>query len=194
MAIIREAYSRYLEACKLLNVETDLASTVRDQLPKLLPYQVGQYGQLQEWQYDFEDEDVEHRHISHLYGFHPGNQINRSTTPELAAAVKRVMERRGDQATGWSLGWKVNVWARLLEGDHALQLITNLLSLLRENDNRYQQGRTYPNLLMPLRRFRSTEISERPPVSPKCWCKATPEVSTCYRPCPTPGVPVACRD
>ncbi len=91
IAIIRESYSRYLEACKLLNIETTLADTVQSQLARLLPYQVGKYGQLQEWQYDFEDGDQEHRHISHLYGFHPGNQINLQSTPDLTSAVMRTM-------------------------------------------------------------------------------------------------------
>ncbi|HEX9956182.1 MAG TPA: glycoside hydrolase family 95 protein, partial [Fibrella sp.] len=108
--------------------------------------QIGKYGQLQEWQVDFEDGDVQHRHFSHLYAIHPSNQINRRTTPELAAAAKRVMERRGDLATGWSMGWKVNVWARLLDGDHALKLITNLFKLVRTNSTSMQGGGTYPNL------------------------------------------------
>lgn len=146
MAIIRESFSRYLEACAILDIEGEFVEKIRGQIDRLLPYQIGKYGQLQEWQFDFEDRDPQHRHISHLYGFHPGNQITFGKTPELTASVKRVMERRGDKATGWSMGWKINVWARLHDGNHALKLITNLLSLVRENDTRYAGGGTYPNL------------------------------------------------
>ncbi|MGK7393767.1 MAG: glycosyl hydrolase family 95 catalytic domain-containing protein [Candidatus Cyclobacteriaceae bacterium M3_2C_046] len=146
MAIIRESFARYLEACQILNIEDELQKKISGQLAKLLPYQLGKYGQLQEWQFDFEDADPQHRHISHLYGFHPGNQIDFQEDPELVAGVEKVMQRRGDKATGWSMGWKINVWARLRNGNHALKLITNLLSLVRENDTKYSGGGIYPNL------------------------------------------------
>lgn len=146
MAIIRESFSRYLEACKLLGIDDALTAGVRQNLGQLLPYQIGKYGQLQEWQDDFEDADVQHRHFSHLYAMHPSNQINLQSTPELAAAAKRVMERRGNGATGWSMGWKVNVWARLHDGDHALKLITNLFKLIRTDSTHMSGGGTYPNL------------------------------------------------
>lgn len=146
MAIIRESFSRYLEACEALGIKDELADNVKVKLDKLLPYQIGKYGQLQEWQFDFEDADPQHRHISHLYGFHPGNQIHYKNSPELVSGVKRVMERRGDKATGWSMGWKVNVWARLRDGNHALKLITNLFSLVSEDDKNSSGGGLYPNL------------------------------------------------
>ncbi|WP_298351450.1 glycoside hydrolase family 95 protein [Runella sp.] len=146
MAIIRESFARYSEACKILGIDNELTKAVRQNLPQLLPYQIGKYGQLQEWQEDFEDGEAQHRHFSHLYAIHPSNQINVQTTPELASAVARVMERRGDLATGWSMGWKVNVWARLHDGDYALQLITNLFKLLKTYSTHMQGGGTYPNL------------------------------------------------
>ncbi|MFN8345352.1 MAG: glycoside hydrolase family 95 protein [Spirosomataceae bacterium] len=146
MAIIREAFARYSEACTLLSIDDELTQEVRKNLPRLLPYQIGKYGQLQEWQEDFEDGEIQHRHFSHLYAIHPGNQINRQTTPELAAAVAQTMERRGDMATGWSMGWKVNVWARLQDGDRALKLMTNLFKLLKTHTAHMQGGGTYPNL------------------------------------------------
>jgi alpha-L-fucosidase 2 len=146
MAIVREALSRYIEMCKTLGIEDELSKNIKQQLPQLLPYQVGKYGQLQEWKEDFEDADPKHRHFSHLYAIHPGNQINNFTTPELAAASKRVMERRGDLATGWSMGWKVNVWARLLDGDHALKLLNNLFKIVRTQETNTTGGGTYPNL------------------------------------------------
>ncbi len=146
MAIVREAYTRYLEACKLLDIDDPFTENIRLHLTKLLPYQIGKYGQLQEWQEDFEDGEKEHRHVSHLYAIHPSNQINHQTTPELVSAVKKSMERRGDAATGWSMGWKVNIWARLLDGDHALKLLTNLFKLVRETGTNMRGGGTYPNL------------------------------------------------
>ena len=146
MAIVREAFARYLEAAQLLQIKDPMVDSVRQQLNQLLPYQIGKYGQLQEWSEDFEDGDVQHRHISHLYAIHPSNQITQQSSPELMAAVQRVMERRGDFATGWSMGWKVNIWARLFDGDHALKLITNLFKLVRTNVTTMQGGGTYPNL------------------------------------------------
>ncbi|WP_273212422.1 glycoside hydrolase family 95 protein [Runella zeae] len=146
MAIIRESFERYLEATKILNIQDPLALEIADKLKRLLPYQIGKYGHLQEWSADFEDSEKEHRHISHLYAFYPSNQINPITTPELAAAVSRTMERRGDKATGWSMGWKLNVQARLYNGDKAYTLLSNLLTLIKENDRQNFNGSTYPNL------------------------------------------------
>jgi alpha-L-fucosidase 2 len=147
MAIIRESFERYLEAAQKLHIEDPLVAEINTKLGKLLPYQIGKYGQLQEWQFDFEDSDKEHRHLSHLYGFHPGNQINAKSSPELTAAVKRTMERRGDGGVGWAMGWKININARLLDGEKAHLMLTNLLNLVRENDPRYKGGGSYPNML-----------------------------------------------
>ncbi len=127
MALARELFSRCIEASEQLGVDTGFRSELQAVLPKLLPYQTGRFGQLQEWQHDFEEAEPLHRHISHLYGFHPGNQISPWHTPELFAAVRRTLERRGDPSTGWSMGWKINCWARQKDGDHTLQLIRTLL-------------------------------------------------------------------
>ncbi|WP_148289317.1 glycoside hydrolase family 95 protein [Fibrella aestuarina] len=147
MAIIRESFTRFIEASdKLGTSEQPLYDEIKAKLAKLLPYQIGKYGQLQEWQFDFEDGEKEHRHISHLYGFHPSNQINPYTTPELTAAVATSMERRGDKATGWSMGWKINVYARLQDGDKAHKLLTNLVHLVQEDGTKMVGGGLYPNL------------------------------------------------
>ncbi len=146
MAIIRESFSRYVEAAKILHLEDDFSEKVNQSLNQLLPYQIGKFGQLQEWQEDFEDADIKHRHFSHLYAFHPSNQINLIKNPELTSAVRRVMERRGDEATGWSMGWKVNIWARLNDGDHALKLLSNLIKTSGNDSNHMGGGGTYPNL------------------------------------------------
>ena len=124
--------------------EQRLAAAVA-QLP---PMQVGQYGQLQEWQQDADDPNDEHRHISHLYGLYPSNQISPYRHPELFAAAATTLQQRGDMATGWSLGWKINFWARMLDGDHAFRIISNMLHLLPDDSQagQFPNGRTYPNL------------------------------------------------
>lgn len=147
MAIIRESFERYLEVLNILNMkDTGLKAEISEKLAKLLPYQIGKYAQLQEWQFDFEDQDVHHRHISHLYGFHPGNQITPTVSPELTQAVKKVLIRRGDQATGWSMGWKVNMWARLYDGNKALEIMSKLINLVKENDPDFRGSGSYPNM------------------------------------------------
>lgn len=96
-------------------------------MDNLVPYQVGRYGQLMEWSVDIDDPKDEHRHVNHLFGLHPGHTVSPVTTPELAQAAKVVLEHRGDGATGWSMGWKLNQWARLQDGNHAYKLFGNLL-------------------------------------------------------------------
>ena len=135
-AIVRELFGRTALAADRLDLDAALADTLRAALERLAPYRVGRHGQLQEWQEDFDERDPQHRHLSHLYGFHPGHQIAARTSPELFRAVRRTLERRGDEATGWSMGWKINFWARMEDGDRAHRLLTNLLS----------PDRTYPNL------------------------------------------------
>ena len=116
---------------------------LRDMVDKLPPMQIGKHSQLQEWLEDVDDPNNEHRHVSHLYGLYPGNQISPYTTPDLFEAAKQSLIYRGDQATGWSIGWKVNLWARLLDGDHAYKIIQNMLTLAVPGKH---DGRTYPNL------------------------------------------------
>jgi alpha-L-fucosidase 2 len=117
-------------------------------LAQLPPMQIGRYGQLQEWLIDADDPKDEHRHISHLYGLYPSNQISPYRNPELFAAAATTLAQRGDMATGWSLGWKINFWARMLDGNHAMKILSNMLSLLPEDGLKrmYPNGRTYPNL------------------------------------------------
>ena len=110
--------------------------------------QIGRYGQLQEWIIDGDDPNDQHRHISHLYGLYPSNQISPYSHPELFAAASNTLNQRGDMATGWSLGWKTNFWARMLDGNHAFTIIKNMLHLLPDDRaaRQYPDGRTYPNL------------------------------------------------
>ncbi len=140
MSIIRDLFLNVIEASKVLSADVSFRNTLIQTKAKLYPFHIGNKGQLQEWYKDYEDVDPHHRHSSHLYGLYPGNQISPINTPELAAAAKRSLEIRGDEGTGWSLAWKVNLWARLLDGDHAYKLYKNLLRLTSEKGTNYGEG------------------------------------------------------
>ncbi len=146
LAIVRELFSRTVEAAELLGRDPDLAAELRGQLARLAPYRIGARGQLQEWREDYREAEPQHRHVSHLYALHPGNQINPDHTPELFRAAARTLELRGDEATGWSMGWKINLWARLLDGDHAYAIVRNLFRLVGGPGAGGRGGGLYPNL------------------------------------------------
>jgi alpha-L-fucosidase 2 len=146
MAIIKETFTRTIEASEKLGVDDELRAELKTKLAKLLPYRIGKKGQLQEWEFDFEEPEPKHRHLAHLYGFHPGDQITKEKTPELFEAVRKTLELRGDAATGWSMGWKINFWARMFDGDHALKIIKNFFSYVEEGSTQYSGGGLYPNL------------------------------------------------
>jgi alpha-L-fucosidase 2 len=128
LALIRDLFANTIEAGQILATDTEFTATLKGALAKLLPYQVGANGRLQEWQEDFADAEPTHRHVSHLIALHPGSQIAVRGTPELAAAARRTLELRGDGGTGWSKAWKVNFWARLEDGDHAYKMLSELIS------------------------------------------------------------------
>ena len=136
-------------ACVLgLPPDSSILQSFNSSILKLPPMQIGRYGQLQEWMQDGDDPKDEHRHISHLYGLYPSNQISPYSHPELFTAAANTLNQRGDMATGWSLGWKTNFWARMLDGNHAFQIIKNMLKILPDDSKarEYPEGRTYPNL------------------------------------------------
>ena len=143
-----DVLSQTLMAAEVLGKDPAQRSLLRTQLKKLPPMQIGRYGQLQEWLIDADDPKDQHRHISHLYGLYPSNQISPYTHPDLFVAAANTLNQRGDMATGWSLGWKTNFWARMLDGNHAFQIIKNMLHLLPDDSKAkdYPEGRTYPNL------------------------------------------------
>jgi alpha-L-fucosidase 2 len=134
MSIIRDHFTNCIDALNALGIEPEFKKKLEDTRARLYPFKIGQYGQLQEWYLDWDDPNEHHRHVSHLFGLHPGRQISPLTTPELTAAVKRTLELRGDEGTGWSLAWKINFWARLHDGDHAYGLLRHLLRMAGEHD------------------------------------------------------------
>ncbi|MDD4451581.1 MAG: glycoside hydrolase family 95 protein [Proteiniphilum sp.] len=147
--IIHELFSNTLSAAGILGIEDETTSQISETLPKLPPMQISPKGYLMEWLEDYEEADPQHRHVSHLYGLHPSNQISPYTTPELAAAARVTLERRGDGGTGWSRAWKVNFWARLHDGNRAYKLLKSLMEpALPMNTTKYdgQGSGTYPNL------------------------------------------------
>lgn len=148
--IVRDVFTSVIRASEILDVDGSYRDSLSVAMSKLPPMKVGRFGQLQEWMQDADDPDDKHRHVSHLYGLYPSNQINAFDTPELFNASKVTLEQRGDMATGWSLGWKINFWARLLDGNHAFKIISDMLTLLPADAPMWgpgrSDGRTYPNL------------------------------------------------
>ena len=126
-AVVREILLNAIDASKALGVDAKARKEWQHVLEHLAPYQTGRYGQLMEWSTDIDDPKDEHRHVNHLFGLHPGHTISPITTPELAEASRIVLNHRGDGATGWSMGWKLNQWARLQDGNRAYTLFGNLL-------------------------------------------------------------------
>ena len=144
--IIRELFSNTIEASEILGVDAEFRNKLRNLHARVAPNQIGRHGQLQEWLEDKDDPENKHRHVSHLWGLHPGNEITEEETPELFEAAKRSLEMRGDEGTGWSMGWKVNLWARLKDGNRAFRLINNLVRLTGSSKTEYSGGGLYPNL------------------------------------------------
>ena len=148
--IVFDVLSATASAARVLGLPPDssILQSFNSSILKLPPMQIGRYGQLQEWMQDGDNPKDEHRHISHLYGLYPSNQISPYSHPELFTAAANTLNQRGDMATGWSLGWKTNFWARMLDGNHAFQIIKNMLKILPDDSKarEYPEGRTYPNL------------------------------------------------
>ncbi|UGU15766.1 glycoside hydrolase family 95 protein [Sinomicrobium kalidii] len=142
--LVFDLFTHVAEAAGILSQDKGFIAELETAKEKLAPMQVGQYGQLQEWMNDWDDPEDKHRHVSHLYGLFPGNQISPFRNPELFDAAKTSLLFRGDKSTGWSMGWKVCLWARLLDGDHAYKLLQDQLSLVITNKD---GGGTYPNML-----------------------------------------------
>lgn len=143
--LVFDLFNITIKSAEILKTDNEFIAKVNAALKRLPPMQIGKWGQLQEWMQDWDNPQDNHRHVSHLYGLFPSNQISPYHTPELFSAAKTSLIARGDESTGWSMGWKVNLWARLLDGDHAYKLITYQLTPSIQSDGT-QRGGTYPNL------------------------------------------------
>ncbi len=146
MSIVKELFANTIDALNTLKIDDEFKAVLEEKLERLLPFKVGSRGELLEWYKELKEHEPNHRHKSHLYGLHPGQLITPDETPDLAKACIRSLELRGDNGTGWSLGWKINMWARLWDGDHALKLLDMQLSPVPSKGVRYRGGGTYPNL------------------------------------------------
>ncbi|SFE43936.1 alpha-L-fucosidase 2 [Pedobacter antarcticus] len=144
--LVFDLFTNTIRAAEALNTDVVLIDKLKKMRMRLPPMQVGQYGQLQEWIQDLDNPNDKHRHVSHLFGLYPAGQISPYHTPQLFEAAKNSMIQRGDVSTGWSMGWKVNLWARLQDGNHAYKLITNQLTPAGVNQGENSGGGTYPNL------------------------------------------------
>jgi len=150
LAMIRECFDKTIKASKVLNIDADFRGKLEETLVKLHPYQIGKKGNLQEWYFDWEDKDPKHRHQSQLFGLFPGDHITPSKTPDLAEASRKTLEIKGDETTGWSKGWRINLWARLWDGNRAYKMFRELLRYVdpdkKKTDKPRRGGGTYPNL------------------------------------------------
>jgi len=146
MSIIRDLFNNCIAAAKELKIDSEFRAELEEKLPRLLPFQVGQYGQLQEWYKDWDDPDEHHRHVSHMYGLYPAEQITPHSTPELAAAAGKSLEIRGLGDVAWSKAWQLNLWARLLDRERAYE---RLASLIGENLNPNLFAQCYARRSLP---------------------------------------------
>jgi alpha-L-fucosidase 2 len=140
MTLIWDLFTNLIEASTILDIDADYRQLLLEKRARLYPLQIGRKGNLQEWYLDFEDCYPDHRHISHLICLFPGRQVSPLTTPAYAGACRRSLELRGDDGTGWALSWKINTWARLLDGDHAYRLLRNLLRVTGNGSTNYSNG------------------------------------------------------
>lgn len=145
--IVRELFTNTIEAATLLGVDSSFVCQLSEKRARLMPTTIGRDGRIMEWLEPYREAEPTHRHVSHLYGLYPGNEISMELTPDLARAARKTLEARGDKSTGWSMAWKINFWARLRDGDHAYKLLGDLLTPCVQEDGKVLNiGGTFPNL------------------------------------------------
>ena len=144
--IIKSLFKICIETCAITRKDQRFADSLKMILPKIAPYKIGRFGQLQEWVADLDDPANKHRHVSHLWGVYPGKEITWQDTPDLMNAAKQSLIARGDEGTGWSLAWKINFWARFRDGDHAWNMVQMLLRPTEQKGTKMSGGGSYPNL------------------------------------------------
>lgn len=146
MVLIRDLFSKVIVASKALGIDAGYAQHLHDRASRLRGYRIGEGGELMEFIEAYKETDPHHRHLSHLIGAYPGDEITPQATPDLAQAVAKSLQRRGDDSTGWSMAWKMNLWARLRDGDHALRMFDYLLRIVGTDETAFKGGGIYPNL------------------------------------------------
>jgi alpha-L-fucosidase 2 len=145
--IIRALFRSCIDASEVLGTDQVFAGKLKEMLPRIAPNQIGKHGQLQEWMEDRDDPTNKHRHVSHLWAVYPGNEINWQQTPDLMKAARQSLIYRGDEGTGWSLAWKINFWARFLDGNHAYEMVKLLFRPVQIDNVVYTGGGgSYTNL------------------------------------------------
>lgn len=148
--LVHDLFTKTIKAAEILELDNGFVQDLKALLKRLPPMQIGQHGQLQEWMEDWDSPKDQHRHVSHLYGVYPSNLISPYRTPDLFGAARTSLLHRGDPSTGWSMGWKINLWARFLDGNHAYKLLTDQIKLIEPKDQKtggYNEiGGTYPNM------------------------------------------------
>lgn len=172
--IIRDLFSNVIQASEILGTDKSLRDTLKEKYARIAPDQIGKYGQLQEWLEDKDDPKDNHRHVSHLWGVYPGSEITWDENPALMKAARQSLIYRGDAARGWSLGWKINLWARFKDGDHAFRLLQMLLSPASKGG-----AGSYPNLFDAHPPFQIDAILVVLPALVKCFCKAIQNILIC---------------
>jgi alpha-L-fucosidase 2 len=147
MQLLRELFGNVIRASEILGTDPDLRQELQTKRPRLAPNQIAPDGRLQEWLEPYPEPEPRHRHTSHLYGLYPYHEITPGGTPDLAQACRRTLDARGDQSTGWALGWRINLWARLGDGDRAHRLLVHLLRPADQGNAYDGRGAgSYPNL------------------------------------------------
>ncbi len=150
LAMMRELFINTIQATKILNIDEEFRGKMEQAIDRMYPYKIGKKGNLQEWYHDWDDEDPRHRHQTHLFGLHPGTHISPATTRGLAEACRKTLEIKGDETTGWSKGWRINLWARLWDGNRAYKMLRELMRYVDpdgfKGEFKLTGGGTYPNL------------------------------------------------
>ncbi len=145
--IIRELFTNVATAAGILGIDREFADTLMYKASRLKPTSVADDGRIMEWMEPYREVEIHHRHVSHLYGLYPANEISVEKTPELAQAARKTLDVRGDLSTGWSMAWKINFWARLKDGERCFKLLKTLLTPIISTEENYRDGGgTYPNL------------------------------------------------
>lgn len=150
MSILRNLFEGCIRASEILGIDEDMRHQLQETRQRLAPFQIGRWGQLQEWLHDWDNPEDHHRHLSPLWGLYPGHEITPRLTPTLAAAAEKLLESRGDLGPGWSMAWKICCRARLLDGEYAYRELRNLLTFVDKDEVSYTQGGTYSNLMNAL--------------------------------------------